>query len=115
MAQRCAQVVRPDHPAVTEPEPLIVAPHGAQVQGKEREKVAEAGKALGLDSTYIPFSYIEQVHQPATAAAHVHGVSEPGNDARQAPIHVCTMANASSCFGVHHRFSWKSSRSSSRW
>lgn len=32
-----------------------------QVQGKVREKVAEAGKALGLDGHYIPRSYIEQV------------------------------------------------------
>mmetsp|Transcript_11150 Transcript_11150/g.33431 ORF Transcript_11150/g.33431 Transcript_11150/m.33431 type:complete len:669 (+) Transcript_11150:244-2250(+) len=32
-----------------------------QVQGKVREQVAEAGKALGLEGHYIPRSYIEQV------------------------------------------------------
>ncbi len=37
-----------------------------QVQGKVRKQVAEAGKALGLDGTYIPFSYIEQVDSPPT-------------------------------------------------
>lgn len=56
--------------------------------------MAEAGKALGLDSTYIPFSYIEQVRQLATAAPHVHGVSEPDNDARQAPVLISTVTDA---------------------
>mmetsp|Transcript_20671 Transcript_20671/g.28613 ORF Transcript_20671/g.28613 Transcript_20671/m.28613 type:complete len:240 (+) Transcript_20671:70-789(+) len=32
-----------------------------QIQGKTRELVAEAGAALGLDNTYTPHSYIEQV------------------------------------------------------
>jgi len=32
-----------------------------QVQGKSRELVAEAGSALGLDGTYTPHSFIEQV------------------------------------------------------
>ena len=32
-----------------------------QVQGKERELVARVGALLGLDGTYIPRSYIEQV------------------------------------------------------
>lgn len=32
-----------------------------QIQGKDRNKVAEAGKALGLDGTYLATSYIEQV------------------------------------------------------
>lgn len=44
--------------------------------------MAEAGKALGLDSTYIPFSYIEQVRQLATAAARVHCMSTSADDAR---------------------------------
>lgn len=30
------------------------------MQGKNRAQVAEAGRALGLDGKYIPFSYIEQ-------------------------------------------------------
>ena len=32
-----------------------------QIQGKDRKQVAAAGKALGLDGTYIARSYIEQV------------------------------------------------------
>lgn len=32
-----------------------------QVQGKDRNKVAKAGTALGLDGTYLAKSYIEQV------------------------------------------------------
>lgn len=32
-----------------------------QIQGKDRNQVAAAGKALGLDGTYIARSYIEQV------------------------------------------------------
>lgn len=32
-----------------------------QIQGKDRAAVAEAGRRLGLDGTYIPRSYIEQV------------------------------------------------------
>ena len=32
-----------------------------QIQGKDRKQVAAAGKALGLESTYIARSYIEQV------------------------------------------------------
>lgn len=32
-----------------------------QVQGKERAVVAEAAKTLGLDGSYIPHSYIEQI------------------------------------------------------
>lgn len=32
-----------------------------QVQGKDRDKVAAVGKALGLEGSYIPKSYIEQV------------------------------------------------------
>lgn len=32
-----------------------------KVQGKERELVAKIGHQLGLDGTYIPRSYIEQV------------------------------------------------------
>ncbi len=32
-----------------------------QIQGKDRNSVAQAGKALGLDGTYIARSYIEQV------------------------------------------------------
>ena len=32
-----------------------------QVQGKDRLAVAEAGRRLGLDGTYIARSYIEQV------------------------------------------------------
>jgi hypothetical protein len=31
------------------------------VQGKSRELVAEAGTSLGLDGTYTPHSFIEQV------------------------------------------------------
>ena len=33
-----------------------------QIQGKDRLAVAEAGKQLGLDGTYIARSYIEQVN-----------------------------------------------------
>ncbi len=40
----------------------------AQVQGKDRAQVAAAGKALGLDGHYIPFSYIEQVARLSPAA-----------------------------------------------
>lgn len=32
-----------------------------QIQGKLRDAVAEAGHGLGLDGTYTPHSYIEQV------------------------------------------------------
>ncbi|KAK3276129.1 hypothetical protein CYMTET_15774, partial [Cymbomonas tetramitiformis] len=32
-----------------------------QIQGKKREMVAQAGTDLGLDGTYVPHSYIEQV------------------------------------------------------
>lgn len=32
-----------------------------QVQGKDRAEVEEAGRALGLEGTYIPHSYIELV------------------------------------------------------
>ena len=32
-----------------------------QIQGKDRKQVEAAGKALGLDGTYIARSYIEQV------------------------------------------------------
>ncbi len=32
-----------------------------QIQGKSRELVAEAGRKLGLDGTYIARSYIEQI------------------------------------------------------
>ena len=35
--------------------------NGVQVQGKNRELVAETAHKLGLDGTYIPRSYIEQV------------------------------------------------------
>ena len=34
---------------------------GVQVQGKNRELVAETAGKLGLNGTYIPRSYIEQV------------------------------------------------------
>jgi hypothetical protein len=33
----------------------------AQVQGKDRGQVEEAGQRLGLEGTYIPHSYIELV------------------------------------------------------
>ncbi len=36
-----------------------------QIQGKDRKQVAAAGKALGLEGTYIARSYIEQVCPPA--------------------------------------------------
>ncbi len=45
-------------------EPICLYEHDAwmlQVQGKERELVAQTGRQLGLDGTYIPRSYIEQV------------------------------------------------------
>lgn len=32
-----------------------------QIQGKNREQVAEAGRKLGLEGTYIARSYIEQI------------------------------------------------------
>jgi hypothetical protein len=32
-----------------------------QVQGKDRKLVAEAGRNLGLDGSYIPHPYIEQI------------------------------------------------------
>lgn len=32
-----------------------------QIQGKSREQVAEAGRKLGLEGTYIARSYIEQI------------------------------------------------------
>ena len=35
-----------------------------QIQGKDRKQVAAAGKALGLEGTYIARSYIEQVGSP---------------------------------------------------
>lgn len=35
-----------------------------QIQGKDRHSVAELGTRLGLDGTYIPRSYIEQVTAP---------------------------------------------------
>lgn len=35
--------------------------HCMQIQGKDRAAVAEAGRRLGLDGTYIARSYIEQV------------------------------------------------------
>ena len=34
-----------------------------QIQGKDRQLVAEAGKSLGLDGSYIPHSYIEQIQR----------------------------------------------------
>lgn len=59
-----------------------------QVQGKEREKVAEAGKALGLDATYIPFSYIEQVTHCDFCCSHIMCLlSQPG---RQTPQNATT-------------------------
>jgi hypothetical protein len=77
--------------------------------------VAEAGKALGLDSTYIPFSYIEQVTQLATAVPYVHDVSEPDDDASPAPVGSWYEQRLMFCSPPGHRCSWKSSRSSSRW
>jgi hypothetical protein len=85
-----------------------------QVQGKEREKVAEAGKALGLDGTYIPFSYIEQVRSayPTIAALCLHHLSWQAVPTNIQPV--CRR-----CLPVHildpRRCSWKSSQSSSRW
>ena len=38
---------------------LGVDRHFVQIQGKDRNKVAEMGTALGLDGTYYPHSYIE--------------------------------------------------------
>lgn len=34
-----------------------------QLQGKDRNKLAELGKKLGLEGLYVPRSYIEQVWQ----------------------------------------------------
>ena len=39
-----------------------------QIQGKDRSVVAEAGRRLGLDGTYIARSYIEQVRLLLCAA-----------------------------------------------
>jgi adenylate cyclase class IV len=39
-----------------------------QIQGKDRNAVAAAGRALGLEGTYIARSYIEQV--PISLALH---------------------------------------------
>lgn len=46
-----------------------------QIQGKDRNKVAEAGKALGLDGTYLATSYIEQVQLEKLTSELRH----PGN------------------------------------
>ena len=44
-----------------------------QVQGKDRNLVEEAGRRLGLEGTYIPKSYIEQVIvTPRSASATTH-------------------------------------------
>ena len=40
-----------------------------QIQGKERELVAQVGKQLGLDGTYIARSYIEQIQLEKLTAA----------------------------------------------
>ena len=40
-----------------------------QVQGKNRELVAETARKLGLDGSYIPRSYIEQVRICARSRA----------------------------------------------
>lgn len=46
-----------------------------QVQGKDREAVAETGRKLGLEGTYIPRSYIEQI-QLEKATASFQSVTE---------------------------------------
>lgn len=40
-----------------------------QVQGKDRDLVAEMGSQLELEGTYIPRSYIEQVDLPRTSTS----------------------------------------------
>ena len=47
-----------------------------QVQGKSRDAVAAAGRALGLEGTYIPKSYIEQARR-AQLEMHVCGQDLP--------------------------------------
>ena len=39
----------------------MTLPCHVQILGKDREKVAALGRQLGLDGTYIPHSFIEQV------------------------------------------------------
>ena len=40
---------------------LYVLPCHVQILGKDRDKVAALGRQLGLDGSYIPHSFIEQV------------------------------------------------------
>ncbi|KAH7441692.1 hypothetical protein KP509_03G049200 [Ceratopteris richardii] len=47
-----------------------------QVQGKDRILVAEAGKALGLDGSYIPHSYIDQIQREKL----ISGLMGPSED-----------------------------------
>lgn len=46
-----------------------------QIQGKDRRLVAEAGKNLGLEGSYIPHSYIEQI-QLEKLTSEVMAISE---------------------------------------
>ena len=40
---------------------LYILPCHVQILGKDRDKVAALGRQLGLDGSYIPHSFIEQV------------------------------------------------------
>lgn len=48
-----------------------------QIQGKDRLAVAEAGKQLGLDGTYIARSYIEQVCSSSTLSTSYKCIKSP--------------------------------------
>ena len=48
-----------------------------QIQGKDRLAVAEAGKQLGLDGTYIARSYIEQVSSSSTLSTSYKSIKSP--------------------------------------
>lgn len=78
-----------------------------QIQGKDRLAVAEAGKQLGLDGTYIARSYIEQVNpQHASLApltqAHLD-IEVPTAAGVRLPCQVMTQQEAQSsvCFQIY--------------
>ena len=95
-----------------------------QVQGKDRAEVEEAGRALGLEGTYIPHSYIELVQighltevggvgwRGVGALGSVLGAASPRSSPCTSSLYALHLLSPS--LRAHHAFTRSPSRRSPR-
>ena len=76
-----------------------------QIQGKDRAAVAEAGRRLGLDGTYIARSYIEQVttlHCPSLHLTALHTTPLHSTPLHSTPLHSTPPLKEAGAQIAHH-------------